>query len=237
MPLTRDEITEIGHRVRRAGAANCWTGTSGTLAADARRLIVHIEETQGVCEYPVDHILRGEAELKASQHYLGDEMSPDEAAILTEDDVADLVHETKKAADIGGDVVPAVDEVASRKAAAREGTTAKFGTGAVRSNTVEEFRYDLVSPIGLREVARTCAEGAAKYDDFNWEKGMPTHDLLNHAIAHIYSFLAGDRSEPHLPHAAWNLLAAIHSQELWPSLNDGNLRRPGCCHPSAPPPA
>jgi len=120
--------------------------------------------------------------------------------------------------------------------AMREGKTAKFGTGAVRSDTFEEFRYDLVSPIGLREVARTCAEGAAKYDDFNWERGMPVHDLLNHALAHIYQFLSGDRAEPHLPHAAWNLLAAIHSAELWPQLNKGTLRGPGCAHPSAPPP-
>jgi len=112
------------------------------------------------------------------------------------------------------------------------GTTAKFGTGAVRSGTFEEFRYDLVSPIGLREVARACAEGAEKYSDFNWEKGMPVHDLLNHAIAHIYQFLAGDRSEPHLGHAGWNLLAAIHSHELWPHLNDGNLRAPGCKPPT-----
>jgi hypothetical protein len=112
-----------------------------------------------------------------------------------------------------------------------EGTTAKFGTGAVRSDTVEAFRYDLVSPIGLREVARTCAEGAEKYGDFNWEKGMPVHDLLNHAIAHIYEFLSGDRSEPHLGHAAWNLLAAIHSHELWPHLNEGHLRQPGCRRP------
>lgn len=112
-----------------------------------------------------------------------------------------------------------------------EGTTAKFGTGAVRSDTFEEFRYDLISPIGLREVARTCAEGAAKYSDYNWERGMPVHDLLNHALAHVYQFLAGDRGEPHLAHAAWNLLAAIHSDELWPSLNDGTLRGPGCRAP------
>ena len=111
------------------------------------------------------------------------------------------------------------------------GTTAKFGTGAIRSDTFEEFRYDLVSPIGLREVARACAEGAAKYGDWNWEKGMPVHDLLNHAIAHIYGFLSGDRSEPHLGHAAWNLLAAIHSHELWPHLNDGTLRDNGCQAP------
>jgi hypothetical protein len=112
------------------------------------------------------------------------------------------------------------------------GTTAKFGTGAVRSDTVEEFRYDLVSPIGLREVARACAEGAGKYGDWNWERGMPVNDLLNHAIAHIYQFLAGDRSEPHLGHAAWNLLAACHSHELWKELNDGHLRGPGCKPPT-----
>ncbi len=112
------------------------------------------------------------------------------------------------------------------------GTTAKFGTGAVRSDTVEAFRYDLVSPIGLREVARACAEGAVRYSDYNWEQGMPVHDLLNHAIAHIYQFLSGDRSEPHLGHAGWNLLAAIHSHELWPHLNDGHLRGPGCKPPT-----
>lgn len=112
-----------------------------------------------------------------------------------------------------------------------EGVTSKFGTGAVRSDTVEQFRYDLISPIGLAAVAETCAEGAMKYGDFNWEKGMPVHDLLNHAIAHIYRFLAGDRSEPHLPHAAWNVLAAIHSLALWPTLNRGTLRGEGCTRP------
>jgi hypothetical protein len=112
------------------------------------------------------------------------------------------------------------------------GTTAKFGTGAVRSSEVEDLRYDLITPIGLREVARAYAEGSKKYGDYNWEKGMPVHDLLNHALAHIYQFLAGDRSEPHLGHAGWNLLAAIHSHEAWPHLNAGTLRGPGCARPA-----
>ena len=204
--LTTEEIADIDRRIQRAGASNCWTGTNGSLAADARRLVRHIQETAAVCNaadapIPVDHILRGAAEIEG-RRYLVDEVEREDATA----------------------------------SAPSEGVTAKFGTGAVRSDTVEEFRYDLVSPIGIREVARTCAEGAAKYDDFNWEKGMPVHDLLNHALAHIYQFLGGDRSEPHLSHAAWNLLAAIHSAELWPQLNDGTLRRPGCRHPSAPPP-
>jgi len=63
------------------------------------------------------------------------------------------------------------------------------------------------------------AEGAEKYGERNWEKGMPVKFLLNHALAHIYEFLAGDRSEDHLGHAAANLLMACHSQESWPEIN------------------
>jgi len=113
MPLDKDEIEAIDRRIQRAGAANCWTGSLGTLATDARRLVRHIQGRD--MDYPSDHILRGEAELRRTQ-YLGDEMD-----ILTEEDAADVKEETRKAADLGGGVVPAVDEVASRKAAALAG--------------------------------------------------------------------------------------------------------------------
>jgi hypothetical protein len=109
-----------------------------------------------------------------------------------------------------------------------DGETVSFASGAVRSSDAEETRYDLLSPIALEAWAKTYAEGAAKYGDYNWEKGMPAHDLLNHAIRHIYKFLGGDRSEDHLPHAMWGVAAAIHSLALWPDLNNGTLRRPGC---------
>lgn len=110
----------------------------------------------------------------------------------------------------------------------------EYDTGAVRSADCEQTRYDLISPIGLERLARTYAEGAEKFGAFNWENGMPVNDLLNHAIAHVYKFLGGDRSEDHLAHAAWNLLGAIHSLELWPELNAGMLRGAGCtCPPSA----
>lgn len=114
----------------------------------------------------------------------------------------------------------------------------KYDTGAVRSGDCEDTRYDLISPIGLAALARTYAEGAAKFGAFNWENGMPVTDLLNHAIAHVYKFLGGDRTEDHLGHAAWNLLGAIHSLDQWPHLNEGYLRGPGCtCPPAATTPA
>jgi hypothetical protein len=110
----------------------------------------------------------------------------------------------------------------------------EYDTGAVRSGDCEQTRYDLISPIGLERLAQTYAEGAEKFGAFNWENGMPVNDLLNHAIAHVYKFLRGDRSEDHLAHAAWNLLGAIHSMELWPEMNADMLRGTGCtCPPAA----
>lgn len=110
----------------------------------------------------------------------------------------------------------------------------KFDTGAVRSKDADGFRYDLITPIGLAAVAEAYQEGSVKYGDFNCERGFPVHDLLNHAIKHLYTYLSGDRSEPHLGHAAWNVLMAIHSEKMWPELNEGHLRKPGCKPPLPP---
>ena len=103
--MTDADLVTIDQRIQRAGAANCWTGTLGSLAGDARRLVRHIQETRKMaCEYPVDHILRGERELRKTT---GDETVPEEAMILTEDDAADVAEETARAAQIGdGRVFP-----------------------------------------------------------------------------------------------------------------------------------
>jgi hypothetical protein len=107
----------------------------------------------------------------------------------------------------------------------------EYNTGAVRSSDCEEARYDLISPIGLRALARTYAEGARKFGPFNWENGMPAADLINHALTHIFKFLEGSRDEDDLGHAAWNILGEIHSLELWPHLNEDWLRGPNCAAP------
>lgn len=109
-----------------------------------------------------------------------------------------------------------------------EESQVRYSNGAVRSSDAEATRYDLITPIGLAAVAAACAEGASKYSDYNWERGMPAQDMLNHAIRHIYMFLGGDRSEDHLGHAAWNVMGAIHSLEVWPELNEGTLRTGYC---------
>lgn len=109
-----------------------------------------------------------------------------------------------------------------------EGGT-KFQTGAVRSADKNHVMYQLISPIGMRRMAETMKEGFDKYGAYNWERGMPIGDLLNHAIAHIYAFLSGvpsvdaktGKTEDDLAHAAWNLYAAMHMEETHPDLDHG----------------
>jgi hypothetical protein len=85
----------------------------------------------------------------------------------------------------------------------------EMASGATRS-VINPARYDLISPIGLRRLAETYAEGAAIHGERNWEQGLPIDDCINRAIRHIYLGLDGDTSEDHFAHAAWNLFAAMH---------------------------
>lgn len=109
----------------------------------------------------------------------------------------------------------------------KDGSLSQSEHGAVRSTDAMSTRYDLISPVGLRRLAETYAEGAKKYGDCNWELGFPVSDILNHAIRHLYIFLSGDRSEDHLAHAAWGLFSAMHFEELRPDLLE-DMRTSGC---------
>lgn len=100
------------------------------------------------------------------------------------------------------------------------GNIKKFSTGAVRSSDADSVRYDLISPIALRRLAETYAEGAKKYGPNNWLKGIPVSDLLNHALRHINLWMSDDCTEDHLAHAVWNLCSIMHFEETRPDLFD-----------------
>jgi hypothetical protein len=91
-------------------------------------------------------------------------------------------------------------------------------SGAVRSTGCMNARYDLINPVGMRRLAETYAEGAKKYGDSNWQKGIDTPNLLNHAITHIEAWRNGDTSEDHMAHAVWNLFTIMYTEERLPHL-------------------
>lgn len=108
--------------------------------------------------------------------------------------------------------------------------THTFATGAVRSTDADGVRYDLMSPHALERIAMTCAEGANKYGEHNWTKGLPISSCINHALRHIVLYLAGDDAEDHLAHAAWNLMAVMHFEEVLPDMQDIPARVPHYSH-------
>lgn len=89
---------------------------------------------------------------------------------------------------------------------------------AVRSADADDCAFHLISPIALLRLATTYREGSVKYGDYNWTKGFPPGECLNHALRHIFYYLAGDRSEDHLAHAAWNLFTVMHFEHTNPEL-------------------
>lgn len=63
-------------------------------------------------------------------------------------------------------------------------------------------------PKALRRVAEIQKKGHIKYGPENWKK-IEAKSHLDHALYHIYQYLGGDTSEPHLAHAACRLLMAL----------------------------
>lgn len=108
---------------------------------------------------------------------------------------------------------------------APEGEEAQvFPTGARRSTDACGVRYDLIPPAGVRAVAEACALGARKYGVHNWRKGIPASDLVNHALRHVFLWLAGDKEEDHIGHAIWNLMALCEMEARKPTMMDAPFR-------------
>lgn len=89
-----------------------------------------------------------------------------------------------------------------------------FDSGAQRDRQVGKGRYDLISPFALHRLALIAENGAIKYEDRNWEKGMPITRFIDSAKRHLNQALAGKIDEDHLAQAMWNCHAAIHILEM-----------------------
>lgn len=72
----------------------------------------------------------------------------------------------------------------------------------------------------LLEVAKHFEEGAKKYGDDNWRKGIPAHVYIDSAVRHYLKFLAHWDDEPHDRAVAWNLMCCIWTCDNKPELND-----------------
>lgn len=78
----------------------------------------------------------------------------------------------------------------------------------------------------LLEVAIHFEDGAKKYGDNNWRKGIPVKVFLDSALRHYIKFLRGDTDEPHDRAVCWNLMCAIWTAKHKPELDDYRVAKP-----------
>ena len=100
------------------------------------------------------------------------------------------------------------------------GNRTEFETGAVRDIHIGKGRYDLISWDSIHELAKHCEAGALKYGEYNVNKGIPIHSLIDSAVRHISCYMRGQTEEKHLIAAFWNLSFAIHMEINHPELQD-----------------
>ncbi len=80
-------------------------------------------------------------------------------------------------------------------------------------------RYDNLYTAML-EVSKHYEDGANKYAERNWEKGIPLHCYIDSGIRHYIKYLRGDTDEPHDRAFLWNMLGALWTQDNKPTLID-----------------
>ena len=72
----------------------------------------------------------------------------------------------------------------------------------------------------LLEVSKHYEDGAKKYAERNWEKGIPLHCYIDSGVRHYLKWLRGDTDEPHDRAFVWNMLGALWTQKHKPELID-----------------
>lgn len=72
----------------------------------------------------------------------------------------------------------------------------------------------------ILEVSKHFADGAKKYGEHNWEKGIPCHSYVDSAVRHLIKYCRGDSDEPHDRAFVWNLLCLLWTMKHKPELND-----------------
>jgi hypothetical protein len=113
----------------------------------------------------------------------------------------------------GGIESVAVDPCRKEYTLPDSGSRQQFDTGAHRDIQQGKGRYDLLPPFAIQRVAIHFEDGALKYNDRNWEKGIPLTRFYDSAKRHLDKHAQGEDSEDHLAAAAWNIMCMMDTEE------------------------
>lgn len=92
----------------------------------------------------------------------------------------------------------------------------------LKTKTVEELKE--IEKMELAEMCLQVAihfeEGAKKYGENNWQRGIPVKCYIDSAVRHYLKYTAGWTDEPHDRAVCWNLMCAIWTCHRYPDLNE-----------------
>lgn len=61
----------------------------------------------------------------------------------------------------------------------------------------------------ILDVSHQYEIGSQKYEERNWEKGMPVHCFIDSGVRHCIQHYRGDSTENHARAFVWNMLGAV----------------------------
>ena len=74
----------------------------------------------------------------------------------------------------------------------------------------------------ILELAKHFEDGAKKYGENNWQRGLPVNCYLDSAIRHYLKWRRGDKDEPHDRAFVWNLVCCIWEVDIHGNKNPKN---------------
>jgi hypothetical protein len=74
------------------------------------------------------------------------------------------------------------------------------------------YRCDLLDAESILRLAAVLKRGAERYTPNNWRK-IDCNSHLNHALVHIFAYMAGDTQDDHLDHAFCRMMMAMATEK------------------------
>ena len=72
----------------------------------------------------------------------------------------------------------------------------------------------------LLEISKHFEDGAKKYGENNWRKGIPCHCYIDSGVRHYLKFRQGEKDEPHDRAFLWNMYCLLWTHRNKPELID-----------------
>lgn len=93
------------------------------------------------------------------------------------------------------------------------GARTEFVTGAVRDAMTGKGLPSMIPPCAIRAMAKRFEDGASKYGNMNFTKGIPLSRFQDSIMRHLLAWSEGDVSEDHGGAVLWNMAVAMWTLE------------------------